>query len=366
MTNRRTFMATLAAAAALPRIGWASAGSPVFLAAAMTGTAVDQAADPAARDYALFGLDEQGAEIFRIALPARGHAAAAHPSRPEAVGFARRPGTFAVVIDCRDGAVKHRLTPPDGLQFNGHGCFSADGALLYTSEVVAEGSAGRIGLWDAANGYRRIGTWESGGIGPHEIRRLPGSDDLVVANGGIRTDPNDRTKLNLDTMQPALSWINARGKIEARTELPAELNQASIRHLAIAPDGLVAFAMQWEGDPARIVPLLGLARRGRAPVLAEAPDTDLVAMKGYAGSIALDPARGEVGITSPHGGALMVHDLEGRLRRMYRRPDVSGIALGPDGFVATDGNGAVMKATGARLELLNRSEVAWDNHLIAV
>ena len=86
--------------------------------------------------------------LFQLPLPGRGHAAAVHPSRPEAIAFARRPGTFALVINCATGEVTHRLTPPDGMQFNGHGAFSLDSALLMTSEVVAESSEGRIGLWE--------------------------------------------------------------------------------------------------------------------------------------------------------------------------------------------------------------------------
>ena len=125
------------------------------------------------------------------------------------------------MIDCRDGKVLHRLTPPEGRQFNGHGCFSADGAILYTSEVVARGSAGRIGLWDVARGYVRAGEWDSGGIGPHEIRRLAGTDRLIVANGGIETDPDDRTMLNVGTMRPNLALIEA-GRILERAELAAD------------------------------------------------------------------------------------------------------------------------------------------------
>ena len=98
MGTRRGFLAGLFAASALPRLSWADAGDPCYLAAAKE------------RDggYALFGLDGQGRDLFRIALPDRGHAAAAHPVAPEAVAFARRPGTFALVIDCVTGAVAHR------------------------------------------------------------------------------------------------------------------------------------------------------------------------------------------------------------------------------------------------------------------
>ena len=191
--QRRAFLATLAASLT-PRLTWADVGAPAFLAAGKRG-----------EDFFLHGLTTSGDSLFQLPLPGRGHAAAAHPTRAEAVAFARRPGTFALVIDCVSGTVKARLTPPEGRQFNGHGVFSADGAVLMTSEVVAEGSAGRIGLWET-DGWQRIGEVDSGGLGPHDMKLLP-DGRLVVANGGIKTDPGDRTKLNLATMRPNLALL---------------------------------------------------------------------------------------------------------------------------------------------------------------
>ena len=86
------------------------------------------------------------------------------------------------MIDCVTGAELARLTPPEGRQFNGHGAFSADGTRLYTSEVVAEGSAGRVGVWDVRAGYQRIGEWDSRGIGPHELRLLPDGNLAFAAS----------------------------------------------------------------------------------------------------------------------------------------------------------------------------------------
>ncbi len=111
--RRRTFLASLAAATSLAQSGWAAAGSPAFLAAARLP----------AGDYAVLGLTGQGEEIFRLALPARGHAGAAHPNQPIAVAFARRPGVFGLVIDCVHGAVIAQLEPQRGGSSTGMGRF---------------------------------------------------------------------------------------------------------------------------------------------------------------------------------------------------------------------------------------------------
>lgn len=348
--RRRHFLSALLASATLPQVTWADAGDPAFLAAAQEPDGT----------FALFGLSEQGTDLFRIPLPARGHAAAAHPLRPEAVAFARRPGTYALVIDCVAGQVAHRLAAPEGHHFYGHGAFVDGGALLITTENHIASGEGRLGLWARDEGYRRIGELASGGIGPHEILRLPG-DMLAVANGGILTHPDrGREKLNLDTMRPNLSYVTVSGGVQETVELAEDLHQASIRHLAHC-DGLVGFAMQWQGDLSEPVPLLGLHRKGGRVLLCEAELGEQLAMKGYAGSIAMDAER--VGITSPRGGRLHLFGLDGEFRASLGRSDICGLAAGRSGLVATDGHGGVLSCTDG-LKPLSVARRAWDNHLV--
>jgi hypothetical protein len=351
MATRRAFLAGLAAVS-LPRVSWAEVGSPACLAAGKSGD-----------DFVLHGLTAQGESLFHIALPARGHAAAGHPTEALAVAFARRPGTFALVIDCLTGLVRHRLSPPDGRQFNGHGAFSGDGSLLMTSEVVAEGSDGRIGLWETA-GFRRIAEWDGGGIGPHDLKRLA-DGRLVVANGGIRTDPGDRTKLNIADMRPNLTLLSPEGEMLDQVGLSPDLHQNSIRHLALLGGG-VAFAMQWEGDTAECVPQLGLWTPGSPLVLCPPLEDEGFAMKGYAGSIAVSQTGDLIGLTSAPAGVLMLFDAKGKPLATHQRADVSGIAALPSGLVATDGQGGVWGCAVDELRLLTNAKTAWDNHLIAL
>ncbi len=356
MTTRRHLLAGLAATALVPRAGWAGAGSPAWLAAARDGAGA----------YRLFGLSEQGAAVFSVPLPARGHAAAAHPKRPEAVAFARRPGTFALVLDCAAGRVAAELATPPGRHFYGHGAFSADGTRLYTTENDIAAGRGVIGIRDAARGYARIGEIESGGTGPHEILRLPGSDMLVVANGGIETHPDTgRAKLNLPTMRPNLTYLAPDGRVLETFELPDELRLNSIRHLAARADGLVAAAMQWQGEAAEAPPLLLLHRRGAAPRLAAAPFAARMAMQGYAGSVAFSGDGARVAITSPRGGQAHLFDADsGAFVGAHAAPDICGLAPAQGGFLATTGTGRLLPLDGTGPAV--RHPVAWDNHLIAL
>ena len=356
MTTRRSFLATLLAASAAPALSWADAGDPAFLAAAREGD----------DSFALYGVGADGTDRFRIVLPARGHAGAVHPTLPLAVAFARRPGHFALVMNCVTGATDATLTPPGGRLFQGHGTFSADGDTLYTSECDYDTSEGRIGIWHRRS-WTRIGEIATHGIGPHEIIGLPGTDTLVVANGGIHTTPDtDRDKLNIDTMQPSLAYLSPGSADYDLAALPPDLHQSSIRHLAVSDDGLVAFAMQWEGDKGLNPPLLGLHRRGEPLVLASAPEASHRAMANYAGSIALSGDGTRLAITSPKGGRVQVFDGAGAFLAEHIRAEVCGVArLGAD-LVTTDGSGGVFRLTDEGLTKLSLASRAWDNHVVAL
>lgn len=356
MTTRRGFLASLVAAATVPSLTWADAGSPDFLAAARESDG----------SFALFGLTVEGHETFRIPLPARGHAGTGHPVRPEAVTFARRPGTYALVIDCVRGRVVRELAAPEGCHFSGHGAFSANGETLFTGEVDNITGEGWIGCWDRAGSYLRVGRFSSGGIGPHEILRLP-DGNLAVANGGIIAAlDDDRTKLNLDTMQPNLSYLTPNGTLLEQVWLEPELHRSSIRHLAARADGTVAFAMQWEGDETGSPALLGLHLRGRDPVLCNVPEPLAPRMKGYAGSVAFDGDGARVAITCPRGGVMALFANDGGFIDMPVRADICGIGEMSGGFFMTDGLGGVLQLRLEKLDPLGLFDRAWDNHLIAV
>ena len=352
MTTRRQVLAGLLATGLAARPTWADVGGPAFLSAAGRPDG----------SFALCGLNAQGNVMFRLPLPARGHAAAAHPTRPEAVAFARRPGTFAIVIDCRNCASLATLNAPQGRHFYGHGVFSQDGARRYTTENDYTNARGRSGSWDAKT-YTRIGEIGSGGVGPHDLKRLHNTDTLVVANGGIETHPDSgRTKLNLPTMRPNLSYIEDSQIIEQVTLNP-DLHKNSIRHLAVSLTGDVAFGMQWQGGPDP-VPLVGLHKRGGAARLAGAPSDRWRDMQAYVGSIAFSNDGKTVAATSPRGGVVQLFDAPtATLNAQIKMADACGIAQSENGLVVTSGTGAVRMLGGATTQA---NGLMWDNHLIAL
>ncbi len=351
MADRRAFLAGLLATGLAPKQGWADAGSPAYLSA---GRKPDGT-------YALFGLGADAGIVFELPLPGRGHAAAAHPTRPEAVAFARRPGRFAIVLDCALGREKAHLAAPEGRHFYGHGAFSADGRLLFTTENDFEAGQGIVGVWAADEGYRRIAEFSSGGVGPHDIKLMPGGGALVIANGGIETHPETgRSKLNLPTMRSNLSYIGLDGRGIAQLQLDDGHRKNSIRHLAVAQDGTVAFAMQWQGDLASDLPLLGLHRISQ-PDAALMPEAGGRRLNGYLGSIAISDDGQAIAVTSPRGNLLQEYR-RGLLAREARIADVCGVAMAQTGFMATSGTGRIALPNGGAVT----HAIAWDNHLIRI
>lgn len=334
---------------------WADAGRPSHVTAAKD------------RDgrYALYGLRQSGEIAFRVPLPARGHAAAIHPAAPEAVAFARRPGTFALVIDCATGRLMSTLEAPAGRHFYGHGAFSRDGERLFTTENAIESGEGRVGIWARADGYRRIGEVASGGIGPHEMVRLPGTDRFAVANGGIHTHPSTgREKLNLATMRPNLAYLDEAGRLTDVIEVPAELHQNSLRHLAVRADGTIACAFQWQGDVFEAPPLLALHREGPLRFVS-APEAAQRATQGYGGSVAFYDGGRRIALSAPRGGLLLDFDAESGFAGTARQTDICGVAAADRDALATDGLGIVHRWSGS-LTPLARHALAFDNHLLRI
>jgi len=354
--HRRGFLTGLLAMGVVPASTWADAGLPSYLSAAATTDGT----------YVLCGLNKALDILFRIPLPARGHAAAAHPTRPEAVAFARRPGTFAVVIDCVSGIEKARLTAPKGRHFYGHGAFSESGNWLFTTENDFERGRGRVGVWDVATGYKRVAEFDSGGIGPHDIKRMPNSDMLVIANGGIDTHPDTgRTKLNIATMQSNLSYIQDGSVIETAV-LTAEHQKSSMRHLAVNGTGDVAIGMQWQGDG--VAPaLIARHKRGRDIIHAALSEDMLRALNGYIGSIAYAQDGTTIGATSPRGNIIDIYRADDMsLSARSTITDVCGIAPSARGFALTTGLGTRGFDGDGHPTLRKAVDQAWDNHLIVV
>lgn len=306
-----------------------------------------------------------------VALPDRGHDIAVAPDGRTAVVFGRRPGFFAAVIDVENDTLVTMLDSPQGRHFYGHGTYSPDGALLFATENAYETGEGRLAIYDARDGYRRIGDWPSHGVGPHDLALNHDGSALIAANGGVRTHPDhDREKLNLDTMAPSVVLIDlADGSLIGQARPPEDWHQLSTRHVWAAPDGLIAVGMQWEGDPFEMVPLVATWDGRSELFLCDEGEPANLALKGYTGAIAFDPTGTIIAATSPQGHSTGIWRADD-LTPLASIPvaEVCGLCPGtaPETFVMSSALGGLwsVDSDGTQHALDQGSPARlWDNHL---
>jgi hypothetical protein len=362
--DRRTFLTLTAAALAL--------GPFRLLATPVGPRLLSCRTDAAGNDY-LTALGTDGRVLFDLPLPGRGHGIAVRPGNRQCVVVARRPGTFLWVVDLESGEVSHRRENSAGRHFFGHGVFSPRGRLFYVTENDFEAARGVIGVYDAADGYRRLGELPSHGIGPHELKLLGDGRTLALANGGIQTHPDlGRSKLNLPDMDPNLAYVDVRdGRLLGTYRPPPALHQLSIRHLDVGPDDQVCIGMQYQGPAHHRPPLVALHRGEESLRLLTAPASVQDRMHNYCGSVCLDPSGRVFAVSSPQGGLVTFWcSRNGAYIASTQVADGCGLAGGsePGELLISSGQGELFRyRIGDRSRSpLGPSGIAssrWDNHM---
>lgn len=361
--DRRTLLVSLAGtvtALAVPQ-SVAAAFAPERFAAARKD-------DRGTYSAALFDLEH--GDIRSVELPGRGHDIALRPGGSEWVAFARRPGRFGVAVPL-DRREPVWFSAKPGRHFFGHGVFSSDGRLLYTTENDYEAGLGVIGVRDAAAGYQQIGELAGYGVGPHDVALLFDGRTAVIANGGIRTHPDSqREELNLATMEPSLVYVDIRtGDLVEEQRLAPELHQLSIRHLTVARNDTVVFGCQYRGPAEDLPPLIGFHRRGEEPTIVPTPDETQTALNNYIGSVTADASGAIVAASAPKGGLITYWDVA-RRRFLGTCALGDGCGLAPThqsaSFLLTSGDGVLAMGGVDGIRARTSSRYHWDNHAILV
>lgn len=359
MWQRRAFLKAAGAGFAamlLPQRAAALADAELVFASAI---------QQSASRYGAALLTETGKLIAEIDLPDRGHDVVFSSVLKRAVVFARQPGTFAIVFDPEGRTPALTIASVEGRHFFGHGAFSPDARLLYATENDFENARGVIGIYDVGAGYKRIGEFDTFGIGPHEMLMMPDGRTFVVANGGIETHPDyGRQELNIDTMDPSLSFVAAgTGSLLGKLRLSGDLHQLSIRHLAVDRHGRVWFGCQFRGAAEDRPQLVGYATLEGEIRLIELPDDALGSLRNYVGSVAASADGRLIGVSSPEGDAILAIDAD--TTKTFDLIDLKGgCGIAPDrsGFVVSSGPGDLTGFAGSKTSE-RRFDFGFDNHL---
>ncbi|MGD9805213.1 MAG: DUF1513 domain-containing protein [Hyphomicrobiaceae bacterium] len=368
--DRRAALAAMiggAATAAWPKLGCAETGR--LFAAARRG--------PDGRfSAAIFSHD--GKDVTAVVLPGRGHDVAVSPVSGRCVAFARRPGNFAVAFSAYRGEAPVVFETPADRHFYGHGVFSPDGRLLYTTENDFEGRRGVIGVYDATGGFYRVGEFASHGIGPHDLAFLAGSRVMVVANGGLREHPDiggGRRVLNLEAVETSLAYIDVTtGALLEKHAIPAG-GALSLRHLEVGENNTVVLGAQIvrgvPGGQPLAEALIYRHRRQAALVATPLSDEAAAALSGYVSSVAVDSSGTIAAATSSKGGAVVMLDVaSGRVLGIEAMRDVSGVTKrdAAGGFLVTSGVGVIADVAATHRSVTPTAESSWnwDNHAVRV
>ncbi|MBV0933761.1 DUF1513 domain-containing protein [Marinobacterium weihaiense] len=359
-TNRRRFLGLMAASLLLP-------ASRVLAHHHTGGLLVSAASDR--RQHWLLVTDGEGQTQLRYPLPERAHHVELHPHKPWAAAVARRPGRYIEVVDYQNGRQVKRIDAGEGYHFYGHALFTPDGRWLVSTENDMASNQGQVVVRDVSNHFAPVSRMPSYGVGPHEL--LLNGSEVIVANGGILT--RNREKLNLDSMEPSLAYIDLdSGKLLEQVGMSAENHQLSIRHLDRNPAGTVAIALQSQGPVSANKPLVALHRRGQPLKLLRAPEPINNQMEQYAGSARIDRSGRIAAISAPRGNLITFWDLEqDRFISAMRCRDGCGLSATEVAgeFLVSSGIGHLyrMRPEDNLRERLPldpiAARLAWDNHL---
>ncbi len=365
--------------------------------------------------FGVVGIDADRQLVWQTTMPERVHDIVVQPiidadnaqskndSERDVVVMGRRPSEGFWVLDTAIGQVKHAIKAAADRHFYGHACYSLDGTQLYITENDTVNLDGKIGIYDVNNGYKKIAEFDSYGIGPHELIMHPDGENLIVANGGIKTEQASREELNLDSMRPSLVYLN-RHNGELLQQIIPKHNQMSIRHLAMHDDGTVMIGIQFQGEKHINVPLVLTHRYGDSefkPLIM--PNNQWQCFHHYIASVAVDSEKNLLCVTTPIGGCAAIYDLTTRqLIDAVNLPDCAGASTFTNnfsasanvsadnesyandvssGFIVSDGQGQLTtlfatstmsdnsakdKLSGHIIQNSQRHKMSFDNHLQAL
>jgi hypothetical protein len=321
-------------------------------------------------DQHFVGLFSSAGKLIKShKTPSRGHAATFSKDGRLAVFFARRPGTWMLVLEVLTGTVLAEIESVSGRHFYGHGVFNQDQSLLFATENDYENARGVIGVYDVLQNFKRVHELPSYGVGPHELALLSDGQTLVVANGGIETHPDyGRIKLNLETMSSRLTYINTVSGQELAHVLPPN-HKLSLRHLAVNHIDEVVVGAQFQGGGEKDYPLIFRHKQGETlKALSGQPLKNLRQLDNYIASVTFSPDGQQVVSSSPRGDRVSIWDVNTGWLDDIKVPDVGGIAQTSlaNHVLLSSGNGRLylLSLLNNELKELPSHTHRWDNHLV--
>jgi len=319
--------------------------------------------------FYLEGITELGEKKFRLSLPEMPHGFAINPAKHNHLAvFPGLTGTKMVVYDVSKNKQIAEVNIRADRHFNGHGVFSLDGKLLFTTENIIDSSEGVIGVYETDN-FTFLREFSAYGLGPHGLDILPDGKSLVIASGGLRTRPDTgKYYFDINKMQSSVVYIDAKnGKLLHKIKEP--IHRLSIRQaIPFGRDRDVLVVCQYKGK--RVMPKVVGIQRGNGDIeMLDIDDDSLSLMNGYVGHVVV--AGNIAAVSAPRGKGMFFWNLkQNKFLGFVEINDVSGVQpIDNDGnFIASANTGELYKINVNTLTsslLINLGEdIKWTNHMI--
>lgn len=279
-------------------------------------------ADGRTQHFAFVRVDVPGRRVGLTPTTFLPHGVAVDPLDAHRVVAFEKIGPGCAEIDLASGRVTRGIRPAEGRWFYGHGAFSADGRLLYSTETVNARESGVIGVRDAKT-LAYLGEFPTFGENPHDCQLIEGGRVMVVTNGGgaLGTD-----------MRPCVTYVDvASRRLLEKQELSSERHNTG--HLALGgPDALVIVSAPRKGLTDRDLGAVSLRRGGEPLRTMTEPAAVASRMLGEALSVEIHEPSGVVAVTHPMGGMVTFWSLaDFTLKKVLELPRPRGLALTRDG-----------------------------------
>jgi len=277
-------------------------------------------------------LDDKERSCTFIPMSFFGHGFTPDPVNPERACVFEKRGKGACEIDLKTGSVTREITGHEDREFYGHGAYSPDGKLLYSTETIVSGHyEGVIAIRDAKT-HAYLGDFPSFGASPHDCRLIDDGKTMVVTNGG---GP-------LDGIAPNVSYIDVETE-QLIEKLEFDNAQVNAGHLDISSTGkLAVVSAQREGLPIKSPGGISLRLHANSLNTLSNPAKLTERLYDESLSVCIHEKNNIVGATTPTGNLVTFWNIDnGELLHYIVVPNPRGIELTQDKkyFVVSYGQG---------------------------
>ena len=269
---------------------------------------------------AAIDLPRKGAAL--VATTFLPHGVAIHPKTPHIVTTFEKIGPGCAEVDLVSGEARRFILPAKDRWFYGHGAYSTDGSLLYSTETVNSTGQGVIGVRDAQT-FQYLGDFPTFGDNPHDCHLIEGGTVLVITNGGGKLGQGG---------QPCVTYVEVESrKLLHQHDIVGDLLNTG--HLCVVgKDGLVVVSAPRSGIMDKDLGAVSMRAGNGALVTVTDPPDVTSRMLGEALSVEVHEPTGVAAVTHPLGDMVTWWSTATRgLVKVMERPRPRGVTLSRDG-----------------------------------